>query len=206
MHAIQQPGRPRLHVGATILLALLAAGPSLGSGPAEDCAERWVLKGVRPGSALDDADDALAALGARARDPEKRDGPRRTVWVFRGEADRGERMVLDADAEGAAVAAVTLLVEGPERDFAEVLAEYTERWGAPAVDRFSVGGDRADLLTEASVWIDRDCNVKATLLGIKELTARGVELRKLGVRLERAVDPIGHLGPLRDEVWRLAGR
>jgi hypothetical protein len=98
------------------------------------------------------------------------------------------------------------LVSKPAPSFPKILEEYGSRWGEPELHRHVVGNDRADRLTEASVWIDRDCDVKATVLGIKERTGAGFRFLKFGVRVERAVDPIGHLQPLRDQVRRQSGR
>lgn len=178
--------------------------PSAASEPPEYCAERWSLRGVTVGAPIEAVGEIMSANDAKRLGSDDRDEP--MIWEFQDKVSRGERLVVYADVEGRAVRAVMSLVSKPAPSFPKVLEEYGSRWGEPELHRHVVGNDRADRLTEASVWVDRDCDVKATVLGIKERTGAGFRFLKFGVRVERAVDRIGHLQPLRDQVRRQSGR
>jgi len=168
-----------------------------GDDPPPACDERWTVYGVALGATMDEAGSRMSTLGARQRASDTPDT--RQIWKMRGEGP-AERVVVDAGVDGTSVGTLLQVVVKPEGKSAELLAGFEERWGAPGVSRHIVGGDRPGSMTEASVWIDQACDVKATLLVIKERTPLGFDVRRMGVRLERLIDPLAHLSALRDLV------
>ena len=125
------------------------------------------------------------------------DAPPRSVYrLGYKDAPEGAResLLLAMDLDGQRITAATWIIEKPVRGLLPWAEEIKGLWGEPTLDRYVLG--TGNLFTEASIWTDPACDVRAVLLAERARTGAGFRFMRLTIRVELAGDPTGNLDML----------
>ena len=177
-------------------ICLAACLPSAASEEPGECSQ-WTVQGLHAGADMVTVSTVVEGETSRWRKLEGDEAPPRSLYRMGGrDATEGQResLLVAGDLDRQRVTAVTWVIEKPVRGLRQWAEEYQGLWGTPLLDRYVI--TTGDLMSEASVWIDPACDVRATLLAERSRTGAGFRFKRLAIRLEKRGDPVGHLNML----------
>lgn len=182
--------------------ALLAA--VLAAARAAECESRWGVEGVALGQSLGAARAALEGAGHKAG--RVRGSGTRPELVAALSGDRTLALVgSGGHGDSALLVSVTLVVPTPTGTGADYLAPRLSSWGEPTYRFDDRNGARADAWSEAAIWVDPSCDLRAVVLLRREITPRGTVLRYVATRIERLADLHRDLRLLERDADKLGG-
>ena len=168
-----------------------------GEGRPADCRIAASLPGLEA-AAIGRPWRGAPGFAPRRRDPSRFAGSKAPVPLLDGRAVDVE-VRTEPEGEGRLVRAVIVTIDHPRTRHGALIDALAARWGPPvrARDRITTKKRRFGLV-EATAWVNGPCDVRAILVAWQDTTPRGLELKRIVLRLERASD----LAPLFEAIAR----
>lgn len=183
-------------------LSMLVAGAAFADG--DECATRWRVEGISLGGSMEQTRSSIAAAGAKPG----RVASKATSFTQPLRRADGVSFELGAQGKDESTATVDRLVfvrPTPEGGGDAFLSHWKEVWGEPAQRTTQRDVDRVGAISEAWIWLDVACDVRAVVLVRREITPRGAVLRYGTVELRRISSIAKELEGLERTADRLTG-
>ncbi|MFN7965133.1 MAG: hypothetical protein U0V87_05530 [Acidobacteriota bacterium] len=168
------------------------------------CAARWSVEGLTLGGELGVTRSTLEAAGAKPG--------RVTVRAsyFSQPIQRSDKCSFELGGQGkspekAIVDRITFVQPTPQGGGDAFLNGWLARWGEPTHRTTRRDDQRVGAISEAWVWLDVGCDIRAVVLVRREITPRGAALRYGSVELQRVSSIVKDLDAFERTADKLGG-
>ncbi len=187
---------------ALVILSILAEGSALAG--SDECATRWTVEGIALGGSMEQTRSSIVAASAKPGRVSSK------ASYFTQPLRRADQASFELGAQGkdenaAVVDRLVFVRPAPEGGGDAFLNHWKETWGEPAQRTIRRDDDRVGAISEAWIWLDFACDIRAVVLVRREITPRGAVLRYGTVELRRVSSIAKELEGLERTADRLTG-